>query len=208
MNIQRPIRKTLTDNTQELPPTYDVIKTQNLTSAVRLGFYADGSEQMDEAVLRFQGIVYNLDLPPVKKMNRSVVRTSSPMNLTSSFPRIDDNTGRYLSQSIAVSGFGGPSFAQAYKGMFVIAEHLGRHLPDKATVVCKDHKYHGQDAIRSSNRYLTFKAAAGTLPSLPFSNHVDPFQTLQQIAGEKYVHTEENHVEYLACCTTDSGKVS
>lgn len=54
-----------------MPPAYDVIKTQGQTSAVRLGFYANQNSEMDEAVLRYQGIIFDHTLPPVKKMQRS-----------------------------------------------------------------------------------------------------------------------------------------
>lgn len=113
-----------------------------------------------------------------------------------------------MTQSISVTGFGGASFQQVFQGMFVIAEHLGRHLPNDSAPSCKVQKYHGQDAIHGSNHYLTWKAAAGAGVSIPFAPQVDPFQTLHKIAGNKYIHTEENHVEYMVCSELESGKVT
>lgn len=113
-----------------------------------------------------------------------------------------------MTQSIAVTGFGCASFQQAYQGMFVIAEHLGRHLPNDAAPLWKVQKYHGMDTIHGSNRYLTWKGASEVAASIPFAPHVDPFQTLSEIAGDKYIHTEENHVEYMVCSGLESDKAT
>lgn len=61
------------DRTQGFPEYYDVIKPQGSAKAVRLGICTDDAEEgdvMGEAVMRYQGILCEYDLPPVRKQIR------------------------------------------------------------------------------------------------------------------------------------------
>lgn len=78
---------------QEIIPTYDVIKTQSSTPSVRLGLHPDVGEKMDEAVLRYQGIVNSLDLPPVQHSNRLVKRTVPRIVLTPPLDTMNEQHG-------------------------------------------------------------------------------------------------------------------
>lgn len=55
---------------QEFPPMYTVIKPEGESRGARLGIYADEGESVHEAVLRYQGILFSHDLPPVTKKTK------------------------------------------------------------------------------------------------------------------------------------------
>lgn len=55
---------------QDLPEIYDVVKPQGSSNSVRLGICVDEGDDMDEAVLRYQGVLAEYDLPPVRKNTR------------------------------------------------------------------------------------------------------------------------------------------
>lgn len=52
---------------QGLPDFYDVVKPEGSSNSVRLGISLDDSDDISEAVLRYQGVLGEYDLPPVKK---------------------------------------------------------------------------------------------------------------------------------------------
>lgn len=57
---------------QGLPQSYDVVKPQGQSNSVRLGISLDNGDDVAEAVLRYQGVLGEYDLPPVKKNTKLV----------------------------------------------------------------------------------------------------------------------------------------
>lgn len=62
----------LTVHEQDIPECYGVIKQHNKSNAVRLGLIDQTDNSMEEAVLRYQGVLYMYDLPPVVRQARLV----------------------------------------------------------------------------------------------------------------------------------------
>lgn len=67
---------------QVLPENYDVVKQHNRSNAVRLGMHAADGTGMEEAVLRYQGVLFMFNLPPVKRITRLVCTCLSGTRLT------------------------------------------------------------------------------------------------------------------------------
>ncbi|KZP33347.1 hypothetical protein FIBSPDRAFT_721456, partial [Athelia psychrophila] len=144
-----------------------------------------------EAVVRYQGVLCEYDLPPIRKQIR-----------------IDARTKRYMSQSISVIGLGSATFDQAYDGIYAIAERMSRYLEDSVLPTLDDKEYLGYRGLRASNRYFSWKGSKGTSPSVPFTKDVDPSNFLQSMLGSDFEHTKENEVIYMACTGGSDGKPS
>lgn len=122
--------------------------------------------------------------------------------------RIDDKVRRFLSQSICVTGFGCDSFQQAHNGGMVVAEQLGSHLADDSLPSWKAKSFHEHDGMQASNRYYSYKKNNNKSPVVAFAHNVDPFQTLSEMAGDDFEHTQDNEVDYLVCLQTEGQKLS
>ncbi|KAI1787214.1 hypothetical protein LXA43DRAFT_896598 [Ganoderma leucocontextum] len=136
---------------------------------------------LNEVVLRIQGFIIDLNLPPLRKYH------------------IPQNSSRLidLKQSVTLTGLGVQGFDAAVRGIQniyqVFANHIsksGGHL--REWVPGRDQ----QDlTLTFASRYLTSSRDAGEEPLADLAEFVDPFNVLRPLLrGE--VHTVNNVVEY------------
>lgn len=90
----------------------------------------------------------------------------------------------------------------------VAADHLGTYLTDDTLPSWKSKSFHEYDGMQACNRYYTYKKNNNMTPVVPFSRTVDPFNTLSEMAGDDFEHTQDNEVEYLVCVQTADDKMS
>ena len=104
---------------------------------------------------------------------------------------------KYLRQSISLNGMGTPLFNMCVEnvsqGYVILARQIARTRLAPHSIV---DAYDGTPSLNFSDRYFTPKKDAPTAKSVPISKEIDPLGTLTTIAGEAFVHTEENVVHY------------
>ncbi|KAF7967868.1 hypothetical protein HWV62_32842 [Athelia sp. TMB] len=169
-------------------PTVDVLETEWPKSA-RMAWPMQPDCPQEEAVLRIQGIICKAVLPPKRPAPRSP-RTSV----------------RYLEQSFTLTGLNTLTFNMAIDGVFSIAESFGRQLDNMTP--WHPGQFEGFSTLTTSNRLFTKQSFDKRHQAVPVEGAVDPIGSLIDMAGEEYVHTEDNVVRYLKCLASPDGKVS
>ncbi|KAI1786783.1 hypothetical protein LXA43DRAFT_897369 [Ganoderma leucocontextum] len=144
---------------------------------------------LDEVVLRIQGFIIDLNLPPLRKYH--IPRNSS---------RLID-----LKQSVTLTGLGVQGFDAAVRGIQNIYQVFANHISKsggrlREWVPGRDQ----QDlTLTFASRYLTSSRDAGEEPLADLAEFVDPFNVLRPLLrGE--VHTVDNVVEYWELYATSA----
>ncbi|KAI0709814.1 hypothetical protein C8Q76DRAFT_624886, partial [Earliella scabrosa] len=148
----------------------------------------------EEVIMRVQGYVMDLSLPPVRH------RTSlSYCGRSKTYIRIPRNTSRivHMKQTITLCGLGAERFDCAVRGISTIYQMFKNHV--------ERHRFQlrewspGADGyyntLTFSNRYLTSLKEADGDPGLNLGDVVDPFNVLRPLL-RNLVHTQENVVKY------------
>ncbi|KAF7976992.1 hypothetical protein HWV62_4912 [Athelia sp. TMB] len=154
--------------------------------SMRLVTGKSSSNGPEEAVLRIQGVLFKIILPPKRK---SMGRNS--------------DSARFLEQSITLIGCGSAKFNSAVNGIFNIAEFLSRHIPVMSPWLPATSE--GQIQVNIGNRLFTRQREANQHESMPVDQSIDPFGSLSNLAGKDYVHTDDNVVRYFKLIKDQSG---
>ncbi|KAF7967715.1 hypothetical protein HWV62_33305 [Athelia sp. TMB] len=170
------------------PPLFNVLETDRPKSA-RMAYPMRPDQPLEEAVLRIQGIICKAALPPKRTAPRTA-RTSA----------------RYLEQSFTLTGLNALSFNMAIEGVFAIAESFGRQTDNMAP--WHPGQFEGFSTLNTSNRLFTKQTYDKRHQAVPIEGSIDPVGSLIDMAGEEYVHTEDNVVRYLKCLVSPDGQVS
>ncbi|KAF9455429.1 hypothetical protein BDZ94DRAFT_1367666 [Collybia nuda] len=149
----------------------------------------EGSEELEELVLRVQGILCKKDLPPLHKPGY-----------------IATNRLKYVSQSIALTGLGSSLFQACFDAVYDIHQCISQHFPENSLEDLPQTSHEDYPEITASNRYFTPQHLALSEDLIPFKKCVDPQKILQYAAiGSAFVHTVENEVEYFELKVEDGG---
>ena len=65
--------------------------------------------------------------------------------------------------------------------------------------------FDGTSSLNIANRYFTQKRDNPNASSIPFSHEIDPLGILTAVAGETYIHTEDNVVNFYKRTTDSDG---
>ncbi|EAU85287.2 hypothetical protein CC1G_07557 [Coprinopsis cinerea okayama7 len=145
------------------------------------------SEEPTEIVFRMQGILQSKDLPPVGR-------------------NASNRAKKYLRQQVTLFGFGAPSFQSFVDSMEAMYIKYGDFIADGRLDDWNpptDDKGIGFDIV---NRYFTnISYSAGEI-AVPFHESVDPCDVLKQMGGGNYIHTQDNHVDYIERVPADNSK--
>ncbi|EAU81024.2 hypothetical protein CC1G_10143 [Coprinopsis cinerea okayama7 len=140
-----------------------------------------------EIVFRIQGIIQSKELPPVgRNANRST------------------RARKYLRQQVTLFGFEAPSFQAFVDSMEAMYFKYGDAIAEGSLELWNpptDDKGIGFDLV---NRYFTHISHSGGEPAIPFHESVDPCDVLKQMGGGVYIHTQDNHVDYIERISTGS----
>ncbi|KAH7903324.1 hypothetical protein BJ138DRAFT_1020827, partial [Hygrophoropsis aurantiaca] len=137
----------------------------------------------EEALFTVQGVIADLDLPPLKTRPRG-------------------NQARHMRQSVVLSGLGLPAFEDAITTLYGIHTLLGRNVPPGALEKWQPFDYIGTRAIEIQNRYFTVKRFGNGLPKLPFDLLCDSNGYLEDCSTPEMYHTEDNEVDYYSSADT------
>ena len=104
-----------------------------------------------------------------------------------------------VTQKIVLTGFDLPAFQNILNAIENINQAFSVEVPEGTYHALEVEEIDGRQCIRFQNRLLTPKFAAGNA-----NNHdmkslqiVDPYSILRKAAGKKFLHTEENVVQYF-----------
>jgi hypothetical protein len=113
---------------------------------------------------------------------------------------------KYLRQAIGLSGLGLPLFDLYTESLAQLYALLARQIPHTglASNTLVD-VFDRAPSINLSNRYFTPKREAALSDYVPFSHEVDPKGVLAALAGNKFVHTKENEVQYFVRVLDEDG---
>ncbi|EAU92039.2 hypothetical protein CC1G_06026 [Coprinopsis cinerea okayama7 len=180
------------EKTKDMQLSTSKIKTASVKRISRpesWRMYQVVNDEPTEIVFRIQGIIQSKELPPVgRNINRS------------------NRAKKHLRQQVTIFGFGAPlfqNFADSVEAMyikygdFISDGHLEEWSPPT------DGDSVGFDVI---NRYFTHANYATGEPQVPFHETVDPFDVLKQMGGGNYVHTQDNHVDYIERVIAENSK--
>ena len=175
---------------------------------LKLGFKETEDSEIDEVILRIQGIVCNRELPPIRGPFKVYVFTLQLQPTAYSSNHLHNrqpNRRPYLRQSVMLTGLSLPKFNDAILSMHAIEDLFRRQAIDGKMEVWFPSTFQGHPAIDIGNRYFTPRQHALQERHIYFSSIIDPENILSDAMGEEYVHTEDNKVEYYEACKEGRG---
>ncbi|KAF7970271.1 hypothetical protein HWV62_24456 [Athelia sp. TMB] len=156
---------------------------------IRLAVKDLNDGQLEEAVLRVQGIICRSHLPPKRKLLRG-----------------EPDTVRYMQQAFTLTGCDSAQFNTAIEGAFSIAEFLALQQSDME--VWKPKQLGSDLTIDISNRLFVRQNRDNEHKPVAMDRSVDPHGTLQKVANGEYVHTEDCVVRYFIRSENEDGTIS
>ena len=91
---------------------------------------------------------------------------------------------------------GAESFIPAIRAINVVHAVFSRHLPKGSLEEWRLTLFRDHPSIMITNRYFTEKRLCAGMASIRFHQDVDPKGILENMTGDKLIHTQENHVDY------------
>ncbi|KZT23147.1 hypothetical protein NEOLEDRAFT_1070042, partial [Neolentinus lepideus HHB14362 ss-1] len=159
----------------------------------RLSFHPDEEGAYEEMILRVQGVISAMDLPP----HHSACSIRPKQNFKKGF----------LQQSVQLTGYSNPEFQKNIDGLNLIARHIGRSF--KEGVLLKWEPIDGdvRPTLSIMNKYFTSTRFTQKNNTVPFDKVVDPRGILTKLQDEKFIHTEDNQVTYYKVIVADNGRL-
>lgn len=90
--------------------------------------------------------------------------------------------------------------------MYDVAEFMGRQVTEGDLKDWQPTQVSGHAAITVGNRYFSWKNSKHVGDSVEFTRAVDPKGVLAKMAGDNFVHTIDNDVDYSECSVIDGGR--
>ncbi|KAF7983523.1 hypothetical protein HWV62_21072 [Athelia sp. TMB] len=150
-------------------------------AGMRLAEATSGASGDTEVVLRIQGALCYAQLPPIRR------------NMT--LP--DNGDIRFMKQTVRLTGLGSTEFTDAIQDIANIVIFMGESLEHADIETWKPERFRNWQAIELTNRYFTHQNNKGDMIAVPIAANVDPEGVLALLAGDKWVHTEDNEVSYF-----------
>ena len=110
-----------------------------------------------------------------------------------------------MKQCVRLTGLGTENFSNAILGLANIAIFMGETMEKGDIESWQCDRYRTWQALDMANRFFVMQNSEGDMASVPFVDGVDPEGVLVTIAGDKWVHTEENQVKYFRLNTQSDG---
>ncbi|KAF7984851.1 hypothetical protein HWV62_10809 [Athelia sp. TMB] len=102
-----------------------------------------------------------------------------------------------MKQCVRVTGFGGAEFDRAVEGAAKLAVFMQENIDPNLVDQWTPEHFQSWSALEFTNRYFVHQNVEGDMVPVEFGPHVDTEGLLAKIAGENWVHTEENVVSYF-----------
>ena len=146
----------------------------------KLGIQEVEDMEIEEVVLRIQGIMCHGELPPIQK----------PFKVW---------------QSIMLTGLSSPKFNDAILSIHAIEDTFRQHIVDGNMEVWDPSSFQGHASIYVGNQYFTPFQHALQDRQISFNPSIDPDNILSEAMGEEFVHTEDNEVKYYEAHKDEKG---
>lgn len=111
-----------------------------------------------------------------------------------------------MKQSIRLTGLGSDQFKSAIDGLANIAIFMGEKLEQGDIESWTPARFRCWQALEVANRYFVHQNSEGDMVSVPLSTDIDPNGVLATLAGDEWVHTEDNIVSYFRLIINSEGK--
>ena len=111
-----------------------------------------------------------------------------------------------MKQCVRVTGFGNADFQRAVNGAAQLAVFMRENIDPVSVDDWAPVRFQSWPALEFSNRYFVHQNVEGDMIPVEFGPNVDNEGVLAKIAGEEWVHTDENRVSYLQRIETEDGK--
>lgn len=134
----------------------------------------------------------------------SVSSSGHELELNTSI-RANDTTARYIKQAVTLTGLGSVEFDKSVAGIYSVAEFLGRQLVEGDLNDWVPTHVESHVGVQAGNRYFQWKNSPNAGEAVEFQPMVDPRGVLARMAGENFVHTIDNEVEYRDCIVGEQG---
>jgi len=102
-----------------------------------------------------------------------------------------------IRQYVALTGLGIEEFNSTLTGLARVHKYFKDVLPADKLERLDPFSLHGYLALACHTRYFHARHLCQSAVAIPFGPGVDPLGVLERIAGDLYVHTEDNVVQYL-----------
>ncbi|KAF9491822.1 hypothetical protein BDN71DRAFT_1283328 [Pleurotus eryngii] len=159
------------------------ISRQDGDVASRLTQRNDKTGDTEEATIALQGIVCKINLPPFE------ARTSRPDDLK----RL-----AHVRQSITLTGLGSKHFEQTVENSHRAYSMFSRYTPNARLIPTPE--------FLASNRFFTPAKQCAGLETVNVNAELNPRGTLAKVDWSKYLHTEDNSVDYYILTDGDGEK--
>ncbi|PPQ81191.1 hypothetical protein CVT24_009468 [Panaeolus cyanescens] len=151
-----------------------------------------GDGTYGEVCVRLPGILCRKVLPPVRR------------NISNTQPHVV----RSMKQSVKLTGLGLGEYAR-FQEVINMVHTMFEDTLGKGTVQSVDCKpYEGHLSFDVGTRYFTDRDDAPTQEHVPFSRDDDPIFILELLRKDKFIHTEDNVVQYCSKVIMDGSEPS
>ena len=161
----------------------------------KLGVQESEDSEVEEVVLRIQGVACNRELPPIRKPFKVYVSTFK-LPMAYLHHNRQPNRRQYLRQSMMLTGLSSPKFNDAILSVHAIKDIFRRQAVDGNMEGWVLSAFQGHPSIEARNQYFTPRQYALQDCQISFSSAIDPDNILTESMREEFVHTEDNEVEY------------
>ncbi|KAH7904603.1 hypothetical protein BJ138DRAFT_1119262 [Hygrophoropsis aurantiaca] len=141
------------------------------------------TKESEEAVFTLQGVLVDMDLPPLNALPRP-------------------NQLRHIRQSITISGLGESSFGDAVTSLYILHTELARQVRAGALEKWRPSDFKGFVSLDIHNRYYTLRKFADGAEKVPFDKLTDPRGFLEDNNGQDLIHTDDNQVDFYSSASS------
>ncbi|TFK57877.1 hypothetical protein BDN72DRAFT_730887, partial [Pluteus cervinus] len=112
--------------------------------------------------------------------------------------KINPGKAHLLQQAITLTGLGTETFESSIDALCKMHTIFSRQFPEGKLAPWQPvaSAWTTGRGLVLTNRYFTRRSEANTMPSVPFSEGIDPRGILKKMLNSRIIHTEENEVRY------------
>ncbi|TFK60399.1 hypothetical protein BDN72DRAFT_722105, partial [Pluteus cervinus] len=135
-----------------------------------------------------------------KKDGQEIVFTLQGLIQDKNLPdrKINPGKAHLLQQAVTLTGLGTETFESSMDALCKMHTIFSRQFPEGKLAPWQPvaSAWTTGRGLVLTNRYFTRRSEANTMPSIPFSEGIDPRGILKKMLNNKMIHTEENEVKY------------
>ncbi|KAF7974570.1 hypothetical protein HWV62_11940 [Athelia sp. TMB] len=113
-----------------------------------------------------------------------------------------------MKQSVRITSFGSKLFEDAVQSASKLANFISTDIGGEPSSDWVPARFQKWSALEFSNRYFVHQNSEGDMERAEFGSLIDPDGVLSAIAGEEWVHTEDNQVKFFSRVEDTVGKMS